>query len=248
MSLKSIAGRLLGQFEALSHALTYIRATPEERPLMAWYTRYLGGEQGGGLSLKQGYCSAADGSPIPWMTYGAIEYLNQFDLSGRTVLEFGSGSSTTFWAARTKHVTSVENDRSWYDKQRGALAPNVTLILAETAEEYIRPPLEHRTYDIVVVDGRYRFDCAVRAVDWVAANGFIILDNADWHPNTAALFTSAGFFQIDFAGPGPLNAYAWATSFFLRPNCFLQTARRSTAPVVIGGIDYVSDEDVSLVK
>ena len=249
MSLKSIAGRLLERVGALRGARTYSRLTPEERSLAEWYTRYLGQEQGGGISIRQKSCRDADGLPIPWMTYAAIEYLKQFDLSKRTVLEFGSGSSTEFWASRVKEVTSVENDRSWYDKQRGALRSNIKLVLAETAEEYICPAsLGHQAYDIVVVDGRYRFDCATRAINWVTSDGVVILDNADWHPNTAAMLAGNGFFQVDFVGPGPLNAYAWATSFFFRPDCFLQKVRSSSAPAVIGGINYISDEDVSLVS
>jgi hypothetical protein len=183
------------------------------------------------------------------MTYSAIEYLKQFDFSSRTVLEFGCGSSTEFWTSRAKEVTSVENDKAWYDKQRATLRANAKLIFAEAIEEYICPDsLGHQTYDIVVVDGRYRYDCAMRVADWVTADGIVILDNSDWLPSTAAMLAAAGFFQVDFIGPGPLNAYAWATSIFFRPNCFVQTARISSAPVVIGGMDYTSDEDVSLVS
>jgi hypothetical protein len=246
MGLKRVAIRLV---EALRRARLYIRLTPEERHLVDWYAHYLRVQQGGGISLKQKSCRDAGGSAIPWMTYSAIEYLKQFDLSDRTVLEFGSGSSTEFWASRAKQVTSVENDRAWYDIQRGRLRSNIELIFAETAEEYISPEsLGHQIYDIVVIDGRYRFDCAAQAVNWVTSNGVVILDNSDWHPNTAAMLARNGFLQVDFVGPGPLNAYAWATSFFFRPDCFLQIVRSSSAPVVIGGLKYVSDEDKSLVN
>lgn len=246
MGLKSIAIRLV---EALRRARLYSELTPDERPLAGWYAHYLRVQQGGGISVRQKSCRDADGSPIPWMTYSAIEYLKQFDLSNRAVLEFGSGSSTEFWASRVHEVTSVENDRSWYDKQRGALRSNIKLIFAETAEEYVCPDsLRHQAYDIVVIDGRYRFDCAARAVNWVTSDGVVILDNSDWHPHTAAMLSGSGFLQVDFVGPGPLNAYAWATSFFFRPDCFLNKSRSSLAPVVIGGMKYISDEDQSLVS
>ena len=39
----------------------------------------------------------ADGRPLPWYTYPAIEYLEQLDFRDRTVFEFGSGASTLFW-------------------------------------------------------------------------------------------------------------------------------------------------------
>lgn len=246
MGLKSIAIRLA---ETLQWARKYLVLTPEERSLAEWHARYLQVQQGGSVSLKQRYCRDADGSAIPWMTYSAIEYLKQFDFSNRTVLEFGCGSSTEFWASRAKEVTSVENDRAWYDKQKSALRSNTQLIFADAIEKYVCPDsLGHQTYNIVVIDGRYRFDCATRVADWVTADGVVILDNSDWLPSTAAMLATDGFFQVDFIGPGPLNAYAWATSLFFRPNCFLQKIRTSSAPVVIGGMKYTSDEDVSLVS
>src|SRR5215213_3851569 len=42
------------------------------------------------------------GTPIPWYSYPAIEYLKQLDFRDRTVFEFGSGNSTLFWAARAR--------------------------------------------------------------------------------------------------------------------------------------------------
>ena len=40
-----------------------------------------------------------DGTPVPMMSYGLIEYLNGLDLSAFDVLEIGGGLSTDFWAA-----------------------------------------------------------------------------------------------------------------------------------------------------
>lgn len=58
---------------------------------------------------------------IPWMTYGAIHWLEQI-LSRRTTLfEYGSGGSTIFFAHRVAQIVSVEHDAGWYEQVRQRL-------------------------------------------------------------------------------------------------------------------------------
>jgi hypothetical protein len=66
-------------------------------------------------SVKSQRAVDADGNPLPWYTYPAIEYLRQLDFSDKTVFEYGSGMSTVFWAGKAKHVVSVEDDEQWCD-------------------------------------------------------------------------------------------------------------------------------------
>jgi hypothetical protein len=53
---------------------------------------------------------AADGTPLPWYTYPAIDFLTQRDFSGKNVLEFGGGQSTLWWSARARSVLTIEED------------------------------------------------------------------------------------------------------------------------------------------
>ena len=50
------------------------------------------------------------GDPIPWYTYPAIDFLLLRDYRDKNILEFGSGQSTLWWAARAKFVLSLEED------------------------------------------------------------------------------------------------------------------------------------------
>lgn len=50
---------------------------------------------------------------LPWMTYDAIDFLNQITSTENKVFEWGSGGSTLFFATRCKQVTSVEHDKEW---------------------------------------------------------------------------------------------------------------------------------------
>ncbi len=57
-----------------------------------------------------------DGNPIPWFTYPAIEFLKERLTKEMTVFEYGSGSSTLFFAERVKEIISVETNKEWFNK------------------------------------------------------------------------------------------------------------------------------------
>ena len=50
---------------------------------------------------------------LPWMTYDAIDFLEEITSEEKNVFEWGSGGSTIFFAARCKQVISVEHDKEW---------------------------------------------------------------------------------------------------------------------------------------
>ena len=51
----------------------------------------------------------------PWMTPGAVEFLNDLYLKTATVVEIGAGGSTIFWANRCKKVYAFEENTEWAD-------------------------------------------------------------------------------------------------------------------------------------
>src|SRR6478672_6746984 len=56
-----------------------------------------------------------NGDPIPWYTYPAIEYLEQFDFRKKNIFEWGSGNSSLYFSKKANKVTSIEHDKNWYD-------------------------------------------------------------------------------------------------------------------------------------
>jgi hypothetical protein len=169
----------------------------------------------------------AAAAPIPWYTYPAIEYLRQIDFAQADVFEYGSGHSTLFWASRARSVTSVDDDREWYDRLSPRLPPNCELIL-ET-DLYAYPCVIERTgrlFDVIVIDGaargNTRLKCARRALGVLREGGLIILDNADWLPESSRLLRDAGLIQVDMTGFGPVNGYTWTTTLFLHRACTLR--------------------------
>lgn len=201
---------------------------------------------GHALSQSRRECVDAAGRPIPWYTYPAIEFLEQLDFRDRQVFEFGCGNSTLFWGARAARVTSVEHDPAWHASMSAKVesAP-IDLRLAAERTEYVAAirPLAG-TFDVIVVDGRWRFACAREAVAALRPGGLIVLDNADWYPGTARMLRAANLIEIDFSGFGPINDYTWTTSLFLdRAYNFRPRSDRQPVPGIGSLPDSSPDDD-----
>jgi hypothetical protein len=171
----------------------------------------------------------AHGDPLPWYTYPAIEFLKQFDFSGKDVFEYGSGNSTLFWARRAAKVVSAEDDERWFDIVSKRLPGNCTMHLESDLRPY--PDLIRRYpegFDIIVVDGpargRTRYRCAQAALEHLRPGGLIILDNSDWLPQSAQLLREAGLLQVDMSGFIPIGAQTQTTSLFFHRAWQMQPA------------------------
>lgn len=168
-------------------------------------------------SFIEGRPLDAEGKPIPWYTYPAIEFIRSLILDDCRVFEYGSGNSSAFWASRVSEVTAVENDPQWANEVRSMNIANLTVITSEDKSTYTQAPLSTaKKFDIVIIDGRYRKDCAEVATNVISNEGMIIFDNADWYPDACEFIRSRGWFQVDFSGLGPINPYAWTTSIFIK--------------------------------
>jgi hypothetical protein len=191
-------------------------------------------DQGHLESGRTGACTDAAGAPIPWYTYPAIEYLRQLDFRDADVFEYGSGHSTLWWAARARRVVSVEDDRAWYQQLSRRLPAHCELMLETDLYEYPRAIERHGArYDVVIVDGasrgNTRLKCARRAVTALREGGLIVLDNADWLPESARVLREAGLLQVDMTGFGPVNGYSWTTTLFF-DRAFGRRARSARQP------------------
>ncbi len=59
---------------------------------------------------------------MPWMTFEVTDFLQGHSNNQMRVFEYGSGSSTLFWAKRVKEVVSIEHDLEWCKKVEKELA------------------------------------------------------------------------------------------------------------------------------
>lgn len=173
-------------------------------------------------SIDEKVCADKDGNPIPWYTYPAIEYLSQFDYSELKIFEFGCGYSSAFWAERAKKVVSIEDKTDWFEKWNKEFEyQNLDIRWRDEGEGYEAAIFEDgEKYDVIVIDGKRRTECAKVAVEALADGGMIILDDSD-RINTSEEYVKAvkilrekGLLQVDFYGFCPMNCYAKATSVF----------------------------------
>jgi hypothetical protein len=114
----------------------------------------------------------AAGKPLPWITYPAIAFLLQLDLSDKKVFEYGCGASTIFWSGLAKHVDSVEDNEAFCREIWPALPPNCHLSLEPFPEEYIHAVVRGAPYDIIVIDGHSRVRCSEVAAKYLKAGWF----------------------------------------------------------------------------
>lgn len=186
-----------------------------------------------------------DNHPIPWFTYPSIEYINQLDLSSYDIFEYGSGYSSLYWAERCKSLTSIEDSGIWHSKMAPQMPRKVDYRLCEDKESYIRSIKESALfYDLIVIDGSHRFDCAKEALPKLKNTGFMIVDNTESLDKTSAWLRAQGLIEVDMAGFGPLNDYTWITSFFFSRNVLLKPRLERQPTTSIGGAYRVEDINV----
>lgn len=173
-------------------------------------------------SMNEKVCVDRDGNPIPWYTYPAIEYLSQFDYHDKKIFEFGTGYSSMYWAKRAKKVISIEDKFEWFEKFKSEFrADNWQMRYCDEKAGYENMIFaDNEKYDVIVVDGKRRAECAACAVKCLADGGMIILDDSDRinhckeYVEAVKNLREANLLQVDFYGFCPMNNYTKATSIF----------------------------------
>lgn len=186
-----------------------------------------------GYLMKSGWLTSvrskksvdSSGLPLPWYSYPCIYFLNQClgapsePRRAWSVFEFGSGSSTLWWAQKVERVVSVEDNRQWYDYVTQKKTPNVTYKYAENKNEYMAALTEELgLFEIIIIDGSLRDECVQESVLKLTLDGVLIVDNSDWENLRASLsfLKEAGFRRLEFYGLGPMNGHPWGTSILYR--------------------------------
>ncbi len=205
-----------------------------------YYTKYYG--QYHTKELKQ--CIDIHGSPIPWMTYSAIFQIEQYSFEGMTAFEWGTGYSSLFWAKRCAHLTTIDHNKEWTDFVKNKNSKNIQAYTVDISDYATSITSFSQPFDLIIIDGdtknKMRYSCAIHAMAKLATGGLIILDNSDWQPNACQLLRSNGFSQSDYMGLGPINPYAWCTSFFHKAP--VKFPRKPISPgFVPGGLESVRD-------
>jgi hypothetical protein len=120
----------------------------------------------------------------PWLVYSAVAHMDPL-VRGKRVIEFGSGMSTVWFAARCREVISVEDNSKWYDAvvHRTRANNNVQVIYAASKADYLQALSRvGGKFDVVLIDGSQRIACLEAARGHLNPNGIVIVDNTDADP------------------------------------------------------------------
>jgi hypothetical protein len=150
----------------------------------------------------------------PGFTYQAISWLESRMSKTTSVFEWGSGSSTYYFAKYCERVISVEHDAEWARLLQDQLPENCTLNL-ECADDCdsdriysLKDGYRDKnfkryvdcidrydgTFDIIVIDGRARVACGEKALSKLSPAGCIVLDNSE-RDRYAPLFDCYSLFE-----------------------------------------------------
>ena len=123
----------------------------------------------------------------PWLSPGAVEYLDEHLRPDDVLVEFGSGRSTAWFARRVARVISIEHDQTWAARVQAQVeaaglvnaevvhVPHDPLAYVSAAEH----ALASARANVILVDGVYRDTCALWALAHRSADGFIVVDDAE---------------------------------------------------------------------
>jgi len=166
-----------------------------------------------------------NGEPLPWVTYSFIDFIKTRLNKEMRIFEFGSGSSTLFYAKRVKRVVSVEHDEAWYNKIVKSKPENAEMIFSklERGGDYAQKAVTvAEQFDIIIVDGRDRVNCCKNSIAALAPGGVIVLDDSERkdYEEAGVFLKGAGFKELSFSGISPGLFYLKATSVFYKTdNC-----------------------------
>jgi protein-L-isoaspartate O-methyltransferase len=131
-----------------------------------------------------------------------------------------------FWANRAQKVVSIEDKTEYFERwQKEFQKENLFIRWRDEGEGYFNAIFEDdEKYDVIIVDGKKRADCAKCAVKQLQSGGMIILDDSD-RINTSQEYVDAvnhlkgaDLLQVDFYGFCPMNNYTKTTSIFFSRN------------------------------
>ena len=127
--------------------------------------------------------------PRPHYAFHTLSWLETMFKENRIgkVFEWGAGNSTLYYARMGCKVVTVEHDRKWADMLLNCIEANkianIQLMYCENKSEYINVPASVLTEaDLIVVDGRFRVECALYIAELIRSgilkDKIILFDDA----------------------------------------------------------------------
>jgi hypothetical protein len=180
-----------------------------------------------------------NGEAIPMLTISAIDFLESYDFSQYSLIEFGSGQSTIYFSKKFLNVVSFENDKIFFDKLKNKLKNNVIYNFISNNDlltNNYKININDKT--IILVDCSANRNIVIHNIFKNNMPNIIILDNSEFYPNSCKYIVSNGYMEIPFWGLRPTEVYNSCTSVFIKNNFVLPEKKY---PVEIGYSERMID-------
>lgn len=178
-------------------------------------------------SFLEGFSQDHNSQAVPWMTYGAIDFLQNYLKKDHLIFEYGCGASTLFFSQIAK-VISIETNPRWLEIINGKMTSknkensNITLMTDGIDNENYQnfaadcAKQNNRKFDLIIIDSIKRFLCAKNAISALKDDGVIILDDSERknYRKIFDFFTKENFKTKNFEGIAPGQLRIKNTSFF----------------------------------
>jgi len=122
----------------------------------------------------------------PWLTYPAIRFLQKNLPADARIFEFGGGMSTLYFSRRYPEVYTVENNPDWFERIQRTSRSQAYLLDGEDYYTKIHA-FPEAYFDLVVIDGKLRFESFFAACDHVKQGGLMVVDDTDKSRNLERL-------------------------------------------------------------
>ena len=162
----------------------------------------------------------ADGRPAPWFNYSFLDFLTPRLNSEMSIFEYGLGNSTLYFNRISTHCFGVEHDKSWYEKVVGDHFSKENYFLCDE-EEYVNSiQNKNRKFDIIIVDGKLRNECLLKAISFLSDAGVVILDDSERQEYEVSIheIKSKGYKELKISGLKALGRHYSSTSVFYQIN------------------------------
>lgn len=182
------------------------------------------------------FVDPANGLIYPWYVYPFLEKLATLDLSNATVFEYGLGQSTIWYANKAKAIYGVDEDQNWFNYVINQLAglngcrdtpsnlscfpqDGSSMLKKLYINEIYEAAKKQSSFDIIVVDGLYRDECIIEAINFLKIEGLLIVDNwqqpSVWMPKLQTLKALSHLQSKVYTQTNPFHP-DWQTAVFCR--------------------------------
>ena len=179
-------------------------------------------------TLLNGYPCDRFGNALPWMNFSFLHFIENRLSKNLSILEFGGGYSTVYWARNTKCVYGIEHDPFFVDTLRPQLPDNGHLLVPgdgnsreyEFMCEIAFEQNDRNKFDVLIIDGIKRNECFEESIQYLKDNGIVIWDDSSRNTYTSSFekLETLGFKRLAFEGLKPGDRSVDETSIFYRAN------------------------------